>query len=74
MELIIKGKKIDKYICTLHLTEFCSKEEGDHEANFVIYDEYDENVKDYVHRVLYFRNEDLESIKLYKPLPSECRE
>ena len=64
MEVTINGKKIT-LISTFHMTECggSNTKEGNQGANFVIYDEPNEN-GDYETRVLYFRSEDLESIVL----------
>lgn len=64
MKIKIKGKEI-KRLRTLHITGCCSREEGDHHTNFVIYDDYknpkDEDLTTFV---MYFKDEDLESIEL----------
>lgn len=64
MEIKIKGKEI-KRIRTLHLTGYSSKEDGDHHASFVIYDDF-KNPKDtdLTTFVMYFEDKDVESIKI----------
>lgn len=64
MRIKIKGKEI-KYLRTLHITGYSSGEEGDHHTNFVIYDDY-KNPKDkeLTSFVMYFKDEDVESIEL----------
>ena len=64
MEVVINGKKYN-LIRTLHLTE-CGgemKEEGNQEASFIIYDVFNKN-HEYETHVLYFRDDELESISL----------
>lgn len=65
MEVVINGKKYN-LIRTLHLTE-CSCDSGDkhyiQEASFIVYDERNEK-GDFETHVLYFRDDELESISL----------
>lgn len=64
MEIKIKGKEI-KRIRTLHLTDYGSKEDGNHHASFVIYDDFKSpKDKDLTTFVMYFEDKDVESIKI----------
>lgn len=69
MEITIKGK-VYTLISTFHITKYGGKEtRGVHSACFIVYDEIvetpnGEHAFEFVTRVLYFNEEDLESIKL----------